>query len=180
MTFENDEGKDFAVKFFKDNKKSQDALFRSTHRLKVSRAMEPDDVFFENLEKTPVEIFFGRVSSFVIIAVVFIVALTINFAIKLEVKALRPNSSSCDDAVDYTREDKNCYCNQNGFSDISYCSDIVAGGERRGGGELVVGLKRDGSGFSEVLFANPSRNSSSSLSPSQHSSRTLRPSSRQQ
>lgn len=51
VTFENDEGKDFALKFFKDKARSTANLFRSTHRLRVSRAKEPDDVFFENLEK---------------------------------------------------------------------------------------------------------------------------------
>jgi hypothetical protein len=53
VTFENDEGKDFALKFFKDKANRSANLFRSTYRLKVDRAKEPDDIFFENLEKTP-------------------------------------------------------------------------------------------------------------------------------
>jgi hypothetical protein len=75
------------------------------------------------------EIFFGRVTSFVIIFVFLILALSINFALKVEVKALRPDSSGCKDGVDYTRDDpdKNCYCNQHGFSDLSYCSTIISG-----------------------------------------------------
>jgi len=136
VTFENDEGKDFVVRFFKKLPKSKysSTMFRSTHHLKVRRAVEPDDVFFENLEKTPTEIFFGRVSSFLIIFVVLVIALTINFAIKIEVKALRPDTASCLENFEYTREmadkspnDKDCYCNQSGFSDLSFCSSLVGG-----------------------------------------------------
>jgi hypothetical protein len=56
-------------------------------------------------------------------------ALAVNFALKIEVKASRPDASGCDDGVDYTRDDpdKNCYCSQHGFSDLSYCSTIVSG-----------------------------------------------------
>ena len=80
VTFENDEGKDFTVKFFKNiNKLAQkscgcasfcakgqeahqldEVKFRGEHVLKVHRASEPEDIIYENMECSKTEVALGR------------------------------------------------------------------------------------------------------------------------
>ncbi|GMH98910.1 hypothetical protein TrST_g6876 [Triparma strigata] len=154
VTFENDEGKDFACKFFKGVEKLEgtkcgcaslcarghdasileEVKFRGQHKLKVKRASEPEDVLYENLECTKEEVVIGRSFSMFLTFIVLILAMTVNFAIKFEVKELKPDISGCDANIDWTREmaelseqNKECYCGLEGFSDLGFCTQIIAG-----------------------------------------------------
>jgi hypothetical protein len=157
VTFENDEGKDTTVALFKKLKKlrraqesccasdaaniasdllelSADAKFRGSVDFAVRRAHEPVDILFENLERTPTFIFAGRVFSFLLTIIVLILALSFIFAIKVESKRLKPDTSDCNPDVEYTKEmaelskdNKECYCGAEGFEDLSFCSDMIWG-----------------------------------------------------
>ena len=143
VTFENDEGKDRAVELFKAVKQGKKEIsdnllelskFRSTLTPSVKRAHEPLDIKFENLEKTRAVVWAGRLISFLMTLVVLVLALVFVFAIKLEAKRLRPDTSGCAEDVDYTKAmaqlsdfNKECYCGISGFSDMAFCSEMFWG-----------------------------------------------------
>ena len=69
--------------------KYRSSQFRGQHKLKVKRASEPEDVLYENLECTKEEVVIGRSFSMFLTFIVLILAMTVNFAIKFEVKELK-------------------------------------------------------------------------------------------
>lgn len=161
VTFENDEGKDGIIRLWKKlrlNEKRKLAkaccriecccptpfqehppptfdtpeyMFRGKYKLKVNRAKEPEDINFENLEKSAAQVAFGRLISATVCFVVLVLCLSLIFAVKTHSKALKP-TAVCDNDLDYTFDmsletshNHECYCMTKGMEDFEHCKEVL-------------------------------------------------------
>jgi len=111
VQFENDKGIDFLLQNFDPDTD----LYRGTHKIRIKRSPEPDDIIFENLEVGGLGKFCGRMSSFAVISVVLLIAMGINTILRSEQKKIQPSDSA------------NCPSDGDEKSDLSFCDKDFLG-----------------------------------------------------